>query len=246
MNRSQKIIFSIIVPAYNEEKCLANCLKSIFKQNFPKDQYEVIVVNNASTDKTYEIANKFPVKIINEPKKGIIFAKQAGCLKAKGDIIAITDADTQVPQFWLSHIYDVLSANKYIAITGPAVPQPVTWWSKIFYFSCIKILLFLAKKDIVITMHGQNVAFWKKYFLRFGGFNTRLSVGEDELGLLAKLKKFGKVHYSSKLRVKTSARRYNKGPLVFAKEMLWNYFLGFNLGKLLNKTIIPPYPDIRL
>ena len=63
-------VFSIIIPAYNKEKGIATTLKGVIQQDFPKNQYEIIVVNNNSRDQTKAIAQKFPVKVVDENKQG--------------------------------------------------------------------------------------------------------------------------------------------------------------------------------
>jgi glycosyltransferase involved in cell wall biosynthesis len=68
----KKTLISIIVPAYNEEKLIGLCLSSLENQDFNKRDYEVIVINNASTDNTTQIVQKFGVKLVNEPKKGVV------------------------------------------------------------------------------------------------------------------------------------------------------------------------------
>jgi glycosyltransferase involved in cell wall biosynthesis len=83
-----KPIISVIVPAYNEEKCLPKCLEALKKQTFQKP-FEVIVVDNCSTDKTTEIAGAFNVRIVSENRKGQVFAKNSGVHAAQAPIVAI-------------------------------------------------------------------------------------------------------------------------------------------------------------
>ena len=93
---------SVIVPAYNEEKYIAQCLKSLTDQTF-KD-YELIVVNNNSTDDTEKAAKKCVNKIFLEKKKGYIHAVNRGVKEAKGKIITFCDADSMYPRDWLEKI----------------------------------------------------------------------------------------------------------------------------------------------
>jgi glycosyltransferase involved in cell wall biosynthesis len=94
---------SIIIPAYNEERYLASCLESVAAQTVRP--YEVIVVDNNSHDKTAEIARRYPfVKLLHEPRQGIVYARNAGFDAASGDILARTDADVVLPPDWLERI----------------------------------------------------------------------------------------------------------------------------------------------
>lgn len=93
---------SVIIPAFNEEKLLENCLLSLNNQE--EKPYEIIVVDNNSTDKTAEIAEKLGAIVLKEHEQGITFARNTGFNAAKGDIIARTDADTRVPKDWIKRI----------------------------------------------------------------------------------------------------------------------------------------------
>lgn len=101
MSKNMKL--SIILPTYNNEKTIRSCLNSIFMQNFPRNQFEVLFIDGGSTDKTLEIARKFPVKLINNPKRNEEAARILGLSKARGEIIALVDADNVlVGKDWLS------------------------------------------------------------------------------------------------------------------------------------------------
>jgi len=99
----QRLRVSIVIPAYNEERHLEACLTSIAAQS--KAPFEVIVVDNNSTDRTVEIARSFSfVRVVHERKQGIVHARNAGFDAAKGDIIGRIDGDTQLPQNWVARI----------------------------------------------------------------------------------------------------------------------------------------------
>lgn len=88
---------SVLVPAHNEAESISRTLRSIFKVDYPKNKMEVIVVDNASTDNTAEIAKKFPrAKVYKIKKKGKSFALEKGFSVSKGSVIGILDADTEV------------------------------------------------------------------------------------------------------------------------------------------------------
>ena len=135
-----KISFSI--PAYNEERRIARCLESVQKEivraGMEKD-CEVIVVNNASTDRTKEIASKFSgVKVIDEQRKGLTFARQAGFEHSSGELLANVDSDTMLPPGWLDTVVREFERNpKLVALSGPFIYydlSPVTrFWVKCFY-----------------------------------------------------------------------------------------------------------------
>lgn len=84
---------TIILPTYNNQKTLDECLKSIFCQKFPKKDFEVLLIDGGSDDKTLEIAKKYPVKILHNEKRVEEAARILGINIAKGKIIGFVDAD---------------------------------------------------------------------------------------------------------------------------------------------------------
>ncbi|MBS3074219.1 glycosyltransferase family 2 protein [Candidatus Pacearchaeota archaeon] len=84
---------TIILPTYNNERTLNECLKSIFSQDYSMSKYEVLLIDGGSADNTLIIAKKYPVKIINNPKRVEEAARIIGIKKARGKIIAFIDAD---------------------------------------------------------------------------------------------------------------------------------------------------------
>ncbi len=104
---------SLVIPAYNEERHLAACLDAVSRQAVMPS--EVIVVDNNSTDRTAEIARSYPfVRVVQEPRQGIVFARNAGFDAARGDIIGRIDADTIIPSDWTKHVLAFFCrANSY-------------------------------------------------------------------------------------------------------------------------------------
>lgn len=108
---------SLVIPAYNEEKYIKDCLVSVMAQEVRPD--EIIIVNNNCTDKTIAIAKLFPVTIINEAVQGMTPARNRGFNAAKYDLIARCDADTHLPPNWISLVKHNFESKKMDALTGP-------------------------------------------------------------------------------------------------------------------------------
>lgn len=109
---------SVIIPVYNEESRLADCLRAVTRQTIkPK---EIIVVDNNSTDQSVVIAKTFKgVKIIKEPRQGMIPARDAGFNKATGEILARIDADTLLPKDWVQKVENYFKLYPHLSgITG--------------------------------------------------------------------------------------------------------------------------------
>ncbi|MBL7071376.1 MAG: glycosyltransferase [Candidatus Omnitrophica bacterium] len=93
---------SVIIPVYNGEKTISKCIESLVHQGYPKDKYEIIIVDNNSRDKTAEIVRKYPIRYIKEEKTQSAYAsRNAGMKCAKGDILAFTDSDCVASPDWL-------------------------------------------------------------------------------------------------------------------------------------------------
>lgn len=97
---------SIILPTYNNEKTIEECLASIFSQNFPEKDFEVLFIDGNSSDKTLKIAKKYPVKIIDNEKRIEEAARILGIKKAKGEILVFIDADNVLDDSnWLEKMF---------------------------------------------------------------------------------------------------------------------------------------------
>jgi len=243
----KKIAISVVVPAYNEEHLLGLCLESLRHQDH-KGAYEIIVVDNNSTDKTSEVAKKYNAIIIKEKRKGVAFARKTGFEKSQGKIIASTDADTIVPRDWLSKIHNAFRNDDNIAaVTGP-----------IDFFGETKRRLTILNVFSPITrfiglifsgrpyFYGANFAIKKEIYNRIGGFDTRLAVGEDmDLGI--HVREFGEVKYLGNLRVRTSARKFESesSSTRGLKYLLKTYLLNFWWFLLFKKPRVNEFKDIR-
>src|ERR1035437_2340280 len=108
---------SVIIPAHNEEAYIGAVIKKVLALDYP--DFEVIFVDNASTDKTAEIARGFGVKVLTETRKGTGWARECGRLEAKGEIIANLDADCLPDPDWIKKGVKLFSNEKIYAVNGP-------------------------------------------------------------------------------------------------------------------------------
>ncbi len=108
---------SVIVPAYNAQRTLHQLLDSLIEQNFR--DFEVIVVDDCSSDRTYEIARLYSIRLIKlENNKGPAFCRNIGALKAKGHILVFTDSDCHAGRDWLKNIHDHFIKDNLDALMG--------------------------------------------------------------------------------------------------------------------------------
>jgi glycosyltransferase involved in cell wall biosynthesis len=205
---------SVVIPAYNEEGYLGACLNSLMKQRIKPD--EIIVVNNNSTDRTVEIASKYPVRIVNEEVQGMIAARNRGFTEAKYDVIARTDADSIVPSDWIKKIHKHFEDPHLAGLSGPPsyyeLPEVITETYRVsadaIFKSYIKILTQVLRHP---CLFGPNMALrkdsWDK--IKDDVCTDDKKVHED-IDLAIHLATVGKIVYDPKLTVKTSFRRWKK------------------------------------
>ncbi len=122
---------SAIVPTYNRAKYLKDTLDSLQKQSLPKEQYEIIVVDQNSPDDTRQVAEKAGVIYVNEPNLGLHYARHAGTRIARGEILAFTDDDAICHPDWLSEILRPYSDLSVGCVGGKILPkweaEPPNW-----------------------------------------------------------------------------------------------------------------------
>lgn len=113
---------SVVVPVYNGEHEIAACVQSILNIDYPRSDFEVIVVDNASSDRTAETARRFPVRYLLQPKRGAAAARNMGVREARSDCIAFTDSDCIVDRAWLAELVKGLAPGT--ACVGGMITMP--------------------------------------------------------------------------------------------------------------------------
>ncbi len=211
-------MISVIIPSLNEEKYIGACIKSLKDQTI-KTPYEIIVVDNNSTDNTKKIAQDMGATVIEEPTRGLARAKNTGARNAKGNILCFIDADCIVPNNHLEKIESLFSrfpridalGGVYIYHDGGIFIRFVTDTLRYFYFyhKLVKLLTGIP------SMSGGNTTVKKQVFEGVGGFNEKMNsilMPEDlEFSLRLKLKGH-KAKLFNELNVITSFRRYKDKP----------------------------------
>ena len=110
---------SVIVPVYNGERTIRDCIESLLHLNYPSDRYEIIIVDNDSTDATATLVQKYPVKYVLENScRARATARNAGARIATGDLLAFIDADCVADPLWLKESVSFLVSHKEIGSVG--------------------------------------------------------------------------------------------------------------------------------
>ena len=198
---------SIVIPVFNEEKYLENCLISILSQN-ASFNYEVIVSDAGSRDKSLEIAKRYANFVVHSPFRSIGAVRNYSAKFAKGKYLLFVDADTILPQGYLQKVHKVFTNNKDLAAFCGCFRfkerEP-----KLLFSEIIANFYFIIKDKIGLPTlpGGFGIAIRKEIFQEVGGFPV--SFGEDT-EFSSRLRKTYKIRYLYNLHVVTSGRRIIK------------------------------------
>lgn len=238
---------SVIVPAYNEEAYLAECLQCAsmeLRANTSKGPFEIIVVDNASTDRTAEIATGFPeVRVVREPRKGLTRARQRGLEEAQGEILAFIDADTRMPPGWIGRVLHTYErGDRVVCVSGPYVYHDLSMVKK----ALVRLYWLLAAKPMYrLTRYmavGGNFAASKDALVTIGGFDTTISFYGEDTNIARRLSQVGKVAFDMGLVMPTSARRLRAEGFV---TTAMRYAANFLAEVVLKRPLTTQYRDIR-
>ncbi|HEY7447063.1 MAG TPA: glycosyltransferase family 2 protein [Vicinamibacterales bacterium] len=205
--------YSVIVCAYNEEAYLPACLHSLLAQTRRPD--EIIVVNNASSDRTRAVATRIPgVRVIDEPRRGLVRAREAGRQAARGDVLVYVDADCRAPLRWLEHLVALCERGEPAAVSGSY--RFYDWdligrvLVRLYDWSLAPLTHFVVQDVLGIgaVLYGGNFAVRRAALDRIGGFDTSIEFHGEDTNLGRRLAAVGRIRLSQACWLYTSARRY--------------------------------------
>jgi glycosyltransferase involved in cell wall biosynthesis len=215
---------SIVIPAYNEEKYIEETLKSIINQSY--QNFEIIVVDCFSEDKTEKIAMDYGAKILKCRKGNIGLARRTGCFAAKGDVIVSASADTIYANDWLEKLIEPIK-NGYDMTFGPVYYYNPTKIEKILTFIYNDFLTHPLTFLNIVPVCGDNLAVEKKFYFKIGGFKPMQTCEDNDLAKRAM--KNGNVTYVKEAVAFASPRRFREwGAIKFISFHFKNY-LKYNL-----------------
>ena len=241
---------SFVIPAYNEEAYLPACLESILEQTQELEgSVEILVVNNASTDRTREVALQHPgVKLVDEPRKGITFARQAGFAVSTGELIANVDSDARLTPGWVKRVLAAFDSDpKLVAFSGPLVYYDQTPAQRIGvqFFYTIAYVIYGFNRYILRAgsmVQGGNFVVRRDALEQIGGFNTAIAFYGEDTDIARRMNSVGNVKFTSKLKIFSSARRLNHEG---TWTMGWRYAINYFWTTFRKKPYTEEYIDIR-
>jgi len=238
---------SIIIPAYNEERYLPDCLASIQREielSAKSEDVEILVIDNASTDRTGDAARAFSnVRVIREDTKGLTCARQRGLAAASGDVLAFVDADTRMPQGWIKQVMGVFKGcAETVCVSGPYIYYDGSAIEGLLvglYWRTLALPAYWITRYMAV---GGNFAARREALLKIGGFDQGIAFYGEDTNIARRLAAVGKVKFYLRLPMYTSARRLH-GEGVW--RMALKYGANFLSEVTLKRPVTSSYRDIR-
>jgi glycosyltransferase involved in cell wall biosynthesis len=234
---------SVILSTYNRCQSLAKALSSVAASVLPEGHdWEVIVVDNNSTDQTREVVEEFQrrhrgrFRYVFESKQGLSHARNAGIREARGDILAFMDDDVTVETTWLENLTAPLRNGEWAGSGGRIMPEqtfvPPRWLSLEGRYALAPLAIFdygPIACELTESPFGTNMAFQRKMFEKYGGFRTDL--GRCGGNMMSN----EDTEFGSRLLVAGERLSYEPSALVFhsipLNRVRKEYFLAWWLGK---------------
>jgi len=234
---------TLAIPAYNEENYIGTCLDYAIK-NSDGGFFEILVIDNASTDKTAEVAGKFPgVRVVREEKKGLTRARQRAFEEMRGDVLAFVDSDTRMPKGWCATVRSEFSKDpKLAALSGPYIYYDITKFQQFLvrlYWIFLGVPVYFVLHYMVV---GGNFAIRKTVLEKMHGFDTTIEFYGEDTNIARRAHEFGKVKFNLKFSMYTSGRRL-VGQGLMKTSLL--YIANYISEAFFHKPTTKEYTDIR-
>ena len=233
---------SLVIPAFNEESQIGHCLESVLKNSGGR-LYEIIVVDNASTDRTSEIAGSFSgVRVVHESRKGTGPARNAGYLAASGDLVAYMDADCRLPSNWIDKIEVAFADPTLVLLSGPYSFYNASSLANAVIYGLFWVWFPIAGFFAGDTAIGGNMVMRRLALQKINGFDTSIDFYGEDTDIAARISKYGKVRFDTSFYIYSSARRYHHEGIVHS---LFMYTLNGFWWILFRKPYSSAHEDVR-
>jgi glycosyltransferase involved in cell wall biosynthesis len=205
---------SVVVCAHNEERFISACLYSLLAQTRLPD--EIVVVDNASTDRTAAIAAGVPgVRVVVEPRRGLVRAREAGRAASDGDVLAYLDADCRAPLRWVERLERRLARGaRTVAVTGPCRYYDWDAWGaglvRAYDWTVGPATHVLVQHVLGLgaVLYGGNFAVRRRALDEIGGFDASIEFHGEDTNLGRRLTAVGRVVLARECALFTSGRRF--------------------------------------
>ena len=232
---------TLIFPAHNEEAYIGNAIDVAKKYSRGKLK-EIIVVDNASTDKTAEVARAHGARVVFEGQKGLTSARQAGFEATSSEFIAYLDSDTLITPQWIDIVERAFSERPdIVSLSGPRRHFGTVWYRR-WILNAVWVVAPLTYYVVGYMILGGNFVAKRSAIEKIGGFDRSIAFYGEDTDLAKRLSKVGKTLFRMNFYVYASARRYEhegmvKANATYVMNYLWPVFFGRPFSK--------EYQDVR-
>jgi cellulose synthase/poly-beta-1,6-N-acetylglucosamine synthase-like glycosyltransferase len=229
---------SVVIGVYNGADMIGDCLESLLNQNYPRDAYDIIVVENGSTDNTAEVVTRYPVRFFQNEVRGLAPARNLGLAKSEADIVLTTDADCIAHPDCLAELVKPYADPQVGGVGGAILSYDGGNRSVVEMFSdeCTPLVNFSSgENEFLPRLCGAHASYRRQLLNEVGGFNPNMLTGED-------------VDISWRIQLETGVK------LVYApKSIIYHHHLSsqaglarlyrhYGFGEILLDTMYGKYP----
>ena len=206
---------SFVIPAYNEEKTIVECIKSLQEEIARSGvEAEIIVANNNSTDRTALTAEQASARVVLAEQKGVVFARQNGFEAATGEYVAQIDADNRVEPGWIDvGLREFQRDPRTVVVSGPYRFYDLPFTQELTCYAFTGIISWIVHR-ILPSIFGGNSLIKRSALQKIGGYDLSLVFRGEDADLANRLSKVGRVKFTLSLIVHASGRRYAKNGII--------------------------------
>lgn len=173
--------YSVVIPVYNGEKTLRVCLEALQKQTVGREEYEIIVVNDGSTDGSANIAKSCSDLYLYQLNQGPAAARNAGAFKARGDIILFTDSDCEPMQNWIEEMVRPFQSNPdVVGVKGAYLSKQKEIMARFVQIEYETRYEFMKQYEYIDFIDTYAAAYKKEVFFEFNGFDSDFPIAMTE------------------------------------------------------------------
>lgn len=162
---------SVIIPTYNAEETISSCLKALQNQSFASCDYEIIVVDDGSTDNTQDIVRRFDVELLNQNHQGAGAARNLGAKRAKGEVILFTDADCEPHYNWIEEMCKPFHRDDIVGVKGFYRTKQQNIIARFAQIEYENKYDFMTKDEYIDFIDTYSAGYRREIFLKNGGFD---------------------------------------------------------------------------
>jgi cellulose synthase/poly-beta-1,6-N-acetylglucosamine synthase-like glycosyltransferase len=170
---------SVVIPAYNAEKEIEACVEVLRQQTIPSSQFEIIVVDDGSTDHTRAVLEKLPVLTIPQENEGPAGARNTGASAATGEFLLFIDSDCVPSPDWLEQMIKPFENEEVVGVSGAYKTRQGSLVARFAQYEFEERYRMLERQPFIDMIASHAAAYRRETFIKAGGFLRELRMNED-------------------------------------------------------------------